>query len=369
MKVGIITMHKVINYGSILQAYALQEKLRQLGYDNEIIDYQFPPKVKVGKVTYLLRLLYSVVVNLLSFGALATKRSRFEKFHQTMLRTSKFSYNYESIHSNPPRYDLYITGSDQVWNPSFAGSDTSFLLSFVPKNSKCISYASSFAINEIPADFKELYAKELLKYQSISVREQSGLRIVKELINRDAKVVCDPTLLLKREDWDKLANQSKIKVDEPYILVYVLTYMYNPYPEIENLINKVQKELGNIKVIILEGRKQDVFRKNSRVIKDAGPNEFVYLFKKASFVITISFHGTAFSLIYGKPVYGVVKDVRSNDGRIISTLKKVDMSSSIIDYKDVDVVSKEQVSSLCCKEQDLQAFRDYSIGVLHEMLL
>lgn len=369
MKIGIITMHKVINFGSLLQAYALQEKIKQLGYENEIIDYDFPPKKNLSLVQRIIFWIYSFLVNVFSLGAIWRKKNRFKRFYNLNIRTTEKLYTNQSIHCNPPVYDIYMSGSDQVWNPNFIKADTSFLLSFAPLEKKHVSYASSFAVNELDENFCNLYAEYLGKYQNICVRERSGVDIVKSLTGKDAQLVCDPTILLTRDDWDKLANKSSLSIDEKYILVYVLNYMFNPYPKIEELIKAVQKELGNLKIIYLEGRKKDVFSRNSKVIKDAGPNEFLYLFKHASFVITTSFHGAAFSLIYGKPLYGVVKDVNSIDGRITSLLNRVGLNQAITCYNSVDVLPKEQLLSLSCSEQALEDFRQYSIFMLQNTLV
>lgn len=361
-------MHRVINYGSILQAYALQKKVNQLGYDSEIIDYLYPPKKKISYWKQAIMYLYRLGVDIFFGGVLRRKKKRFDSFYKNNLVVSPKIYSKQIITEEPPVYDIYMSGSDQVWNPNYIKDDTSFLLSFVPKGKKRVSYASSFAINEIPQEYSLLYKKELNKYHTISVRENTGINIVRKLTGCDAQVVCDPTLLLTRKEWDELANQSELKIKEKYILVYVLSYMFNPYPEIYNIVDNVQKELGNIKVIYLTGKKEDMFRPNSRLIKDAGPNEFVYLFKNATFVITTSFHGTAFSLIYGKPVYGVVKSELTKDGRIPSLLSKVQCEKSIISYKSDIISNCDELLSQKCSESLLQQFREESESLLSNML-
>lgn len=354
MKVGIITMHKVVNFGSVLQAYALQKYLLSIGYDNELINYDYhPPLQKKSLISKVFGLIVKVFFN----SVFERKFKRFEYFINKNLVIGKDLFTHETIFQNPPVYDIYMSGSDQVWNPKFVKNDTSFLLSFVPVSKPRISYASSFAITQLPVDVKRIYATELNKFQAISVRENSGTSIIRNLIGKDAELVCDPTLLLDRSDWDKIAMQSKLKIREPYILVYILTYMYDPYPEIDSLIRKIQKELDNMKLIILEGSKRDFFRSNSKVIKDAGPSEFIYLFKHASFVITTSFHGTAFSLIYGKPFYAVIKDSHSIDDRMPSILRKLNCKKSLINYTAPTIAPKSDLMSFKCDEKDLIEFR------------
>lgn len=330
-KIGFITMHRIQNYGSILQTYALQQKLKNIGVENEIIDYIFPSPSKKGIKSFCKDIVKYALDGLLGFPLMKQKK-RFKSFYKNNLIITPNAYDKKSIATNPPIFDAYISGSDQVWNPQTIKDDTTFLLSFVPDDKPRASFSSSFTMNELPKELHSVYTKELQKFSSISVREESGVSIVKSLIGKEAKLVCDPTLLLDKKDWDKIAAKSAITIKEKYILVYILAYMYNPYPEIDNLIEKVQKELGNLKVIYLTGRKEDLFKPNSRLIKDAGPNEFVYLFKNAEFVITTSFHGTVFSLIYNKPLYAVVKDLNTLDGRIPSLLAKAGCSSSLINY-------------------------------------
>ena len=368
MKIGFITMHRVLNYGSVLQAYALQQKIKELGVDNEIIDYQYHPDVEIKRKTIVQTLIYFLIE--LCFGfPLRRKKKRFQKFFNENLDLTPLSYTQESIAANPPCFDAYLSGSDQVWNPQFIKGDTSFLLSFVPEGKSRVAYASSFAINEIPENMRSVYARELNKFKQITVRERSGISIVKSLTGVDANLVCDPTLLLDKKDWSKIAAKSELKIREKYILVYVLSYMYNPYPEVYNIVDKVQRELGDMKVIYLIGRKDDLFRHNSRLIKDAGPNEFVYLFQNAEFVITTSFHGTVFSLIFGKPFYSVVKSLNFMDGRMQSLLKEVGCDDSLIEYKSKTIKNKEDFLSLKCKEESLILFRDKSKLVLENILI
>ena len=347
MKIGIITMHKVLNYGSALQAYALQQKLLSLGYENELIDYQYPRPVAKKKT---IKSFFSSVVifirNAIIGFPLEKKKRKFDLFYNQNFKLSKEYYTYESLQSNPPQYDVYITGSDQVWNPRFAGNDSNFFLSFAPDDKPKLSYAASFATSVIEDDKKGFYSKYLSRYDSISVRENTGVKLVKELTGKDAVLCCDPTILLTSEEWDKLAIQSQLEIKYKYILVYVLNYMIGDiYPEIQRTIDYVQKTLG-YKVIYLVGRKEDAFRKNSFLYKKGGPAEFIYLFKHAEFVITTSFHGVAFSLIYDKPLLGVVNMDKVDDTRIQSLLSVSGAENSVMDFRDKINMSATELLNL-----------------------
>lgn len=361
-------MHKVLNYGSALQAYALQQKLLSMGYDNELIDYKYPnPEKKRHTLKSILCDIVIFLRNAIIGFPTERKQRRFNKFYDKNFKLSEF-YTRDTIISNPPQYDAYITGSDQVWNPKFAGTDANFFLAFAPNDKLKFSYASSFATKEVTDNMKALYAKYLSRYDSISVREVTGVDIVRKLIGRDATVCCDPTILLTSDEWDKLAVQSTYDIKYKYILVYVLHYMIgNVFDEVQKITDYVQKTLG-LKVIYLIGRKEDAFRPNSRLIKDAGPAEFLYLIKNAEFVITTSFHGVAFSLIYHRPLFGVVDKQKVDDGRIQSILNITGASNSTWDYRQVPDLAKEDLMRLKGDENYINKLRMESSAYLSKAL-
>jgi len=324
--VGLITMHRVLNPGSALQAYALQRKVLELGYHCEIIDYVFPnnrhrPKDRVKN--RLKRNGRAFLSNLRWGFAPAIRKKRFQHFYDRCFSLSQQSYRcFEDIHNNPPSYDIYLTGSDQVWNPKHIKDDCTFFLSFCNQTkSPRIAFAASFATNYIPEELRDLYARHLASYNRISVREKSGIKLVSDLTGQKAEVVCDPTLLLDRNEWSRLAELSSIKIKHPYILAYVLNYAFNPHPQVDGMIEQVQARL-NMPVVYLNGRLADIRKKNSCVIKKAGPCEFLWLFRHADFILTTSLHGTAFALNFSKPFCSVIENAQ-NDSRILSLLQLV----------------------------------------------
>ena len=367
-KIGIITMHKVLNYGSALQAYALQKTIQNLGYDCEMIDYLYPNSYHLN-FSHKERTMTNFVKRVLSFlfgillGIEQKKNQKlFTAFYQKYFVLSKPYLTREAVQEAPPLYDLFLTGSDQVWNPRFIKGDTTFMLSFVPENSRCISYASSMATSNIPQEFRNCYANELKKYCCISVREESGKKIIKDLTGKEANVVCDPTILLTAKEWSDIANNSKFEINKPYILVYVLNYSFNPYPEIEKTIRIVQDEL-NLPMVILNGRKKDYLRKNAIFIKEAGPCEFVNLFKNATYIITTSFHGAVFSLIFDKPM-AVMIDDRKNDSRIFDLLRRCNKEQYAVTKNNPTQV----VMELLKDNSELNSFRDTSLLSLSQMI-
>lgn len=327
-KIGILTMHKVLNYGSALQAFALLHTLDKLQTDSVLIDYKFPNSIKRSIRTTIRRLF----INLLSGFVFTRKKKRFQRFYQTYFKCTPKVYNTpKELQKGKFDFDIYMTGSDQVWNPLHVKDDTSFLLPFTDKKATKLAYAASFATTEIPPHLKNKYSELLSEYKAISVREKSGITLAESLTGKKADLVCDPTLLLTKEEWSNLANQVPQRIKEPYILAYILTYAYNPYPEIDNIINEIQNKL-NLKLVILDGRAKDLKRKNCTVIKDAGPLEFLSLIKNASFIITTSFHGTAFALNFEKPFYSVVKSFDNKDSRLLSLLEYIDAKDRAIIY-------------------------------------
>jgi len=322
--VGLITMHRVLNAGSALQAYALQRKVQDLGYQCEIIDYVFPNKKQIDKECFLASLKRYARVELsnLAWGfPTRIRKKRFQNFYNRFYSlTPKMYTSPDDLHTDPPSYDVYLTGSDQVWNPRHIKDDTTFFLSFCKKKTAArISFASSFATNHIPDEYKKLYSRYLDSYNQISVRENTGVGIVAELTGKKAEVVCDPTLLLDGNQWSQLAELSSIKIKRPYILAYVLSYSFNPYPQIDTMIDQLQKQV-KMPVIYLNGRWADRKKGYGNVIKSAGPFEFLWLFQNADYVITTSLHGTAFALNFQKPFYSMIENSKK-DSRILSLLQ------------------------------------------------
>lgn len=367
MKVGIITMHKVLNYGSALQAYATQWIIRQVGFESELIDYEFKKPVRV--YSFKQKVLHAIVMIREFFRGFpqTKKKQRFEQFYSEYYTLTNEHYSADSILNNPPSFDVYMTGSDQVWNPRFAGNDVNFMLAFAPSEKSKISFASSFATNEIDEIHSKLYAPFLGNYDAISVREVSGVEIVKALTGKEAVVCCDPTLLLAKDVVSHLSSHSAIKIKYKYVLVYGLHYMFDPYPQIYNIVKHVCDEL-KCKVVYLDGRNSDLFKRNAKVVSSAGPCEFLWLFEHAEFVITTSFHGTVFSLIYNKPFFGVIDKKSKDDSRISSLCMLSNAQKSLIDYRSIPKENITELMSLKGNNDALQKMRADALSYLKKNL-
>ena len=365
IKIGIITMHKVLNAGSSLQAWALYHKIEQLGYSCEIIDYQYPNQFhRSQQQTIDTRhdLIRSWINRGKYFLLYRTKKQhqRFSKFWQSSWQSSAPYNTPKSLQLNPPRYDIYIVGSDQVWNLKCMYGDPSFFCAFA-KDKPRISYASSFAQADIPDELYKTYETLLSGFSSISVREEGARDLVRKLTGKDATVVCDPTLLLTKQDYAPFIAKSEIKIKKPYILAYILSYAYNPYPTILEVIEKVSRE-----------RKLPVFYMMANTIDDyhfghsitnAGPNEFLSLIANAECVVTSSFHGVAFALNFEKDFYAVLPKNVDNNNRIYSLLNIVGAQDRIVQNDPNFHISQRSINYNDITKR-IKLFRDRSIEYL-----
>lgn len=342
--IGIITILKVENYGAELQAYALQRKLCLMGYKAEIIDYLFykNPKAKWEKRSrpfypYPLKdrikelLMACKEWFLKKVLHLGLKRQKlFDEFHNEFTKTSRTYTSFSELYGNPPHYDAYCVGSDQVWNPRCYTNIAPYFLSFAPEGSIKLSYASSFGCSQVPDAAKEMYSQHLKSLDHIAVRESDGVRLVKELSGKDAKLVLDPTLLLDKEEW-KRVEHAVPNTPGKYILVYEL----RKSSFMDDLAKTIAKESGCTIVKVLGHH--PLFRREQAevfIAENVGPSEFIYLLRNANFVITNSFHGTAFSINFNKPFFSVLQRGRINNSRQLSLLDLCALSERAVYEED-----------------------------------
>ena len=334
--IGIITIHKINNYGSVFQAYALQKACEDLGYKVEIIDYNFPnsfhlPQKYASKVDThpnepkWIKFLYA-------FDLIKQHKS-IRNFVQKYENLSRNQYdNPSDLEIAPPHYDVYITGSDQLWNPRHCNADPAFMLHFAPDNALKISYAASIGANSIPSELHSQYQKLLKRYAHIAVRENSGVLVVKEITGKEATVVLDPTLLLDRNQWNQIATPRRL-FKKKYILCYFLNYTFNAFPYVDHLAEYMQKQTGyEIVRVARPPHKLGLPHTHYRV--GASPEDFLALIRDAEMVLTTSFHGTAFAVNYGKPVFTVVQDRNSSDSRQVSLMQNLGLEEQVLTITD-----------------------------------
>lgn len=327
-KIGLVTIYQVPNYGSVLQCYATQKVLTDLGHDCRLIRYKFPNDwhFKQGLTkTSSFRRLFRKFFPKKKDRVLDTFRNNYYNF------TKQYKSLEELCREDWSSYDCFVVGSDQVWNTKFTCGDVFFLLAFTPKGKGRFAIASSFASKHLPEAFHTIFKDELSKFSAISVRENNGLDIIRKdlSINKPVTVVLDPTLFLTKNEWMSICKLSRPTPQKPYILFYMWTYAFEPRPYIYEVAKYFQDKL-DCDVISLEGFEENHYTQSMRMQNrtDASIEEFLELFDNAKLVITSSFHGTAFSLNFGKPFISVVPD-NNEDDRQTSLIKEFGLTNCI----------------------------------------
>lgn len=328
-----ITFHGSHNYGSNLQAYALQHVIQSMGYENEILNLRTPVQKDLYKVirhNIAFRSGIKNLLHLLHYKSLKIAENKFENFICQNLNITNEYASEDDLKSATLEYEVYIAGSDQIWNPIPRDFDWAYFLSFV-KSGKKISYASSFgqlaSLGDI--DTQKRMANLLKQFDAISVREQSAADNVKKLIGVEPPTVLDPTLLLRKAQWHSLIANKKRLVKDDYIYFYSLVAT----PERMHIIKKVAKTLGLPVVVSYFSNQYDVF---NPFIKryDSGPLDFLTLIRDAKLVVTSSFHGTVFSTLLNVPFFAM--DGMA-DARISTFLKTVGLENREIISSNVEV--------------------------------
>lgn len=340
-KIGIITVVNVNNYGAELQAFALNRKLTDLGYDNEIIDYLYyihpkyeerPNSKPIFNISFKNKLKWKILktinfaVRTIWSKEAKNRDERFSSFHKKNTKLSQTYTNIDQLYKAKMNYDIYMVGSDQVWNPQTQTSLLPYFLTFAPKGKKKISFAPSFGESNISEENLSVYKECLNSFDALSCREKEGAEMIKEITGRDATHVVDPTLLLSKDEWLKFANIPVLTSDQPYILIYVITY--SPY--IKKLAEFLSAATGYRLVRICKSAGKEDSQSATENIIDAGPAEFIGYYSKASMVVTNSFHGTVFSTIFNKPFYTVVPGHKTNTIRQRDYLKLLGLENRLV---------------------------------------
>ena len=338
MNINTITCHDVYNLGASLQAYALQHYLESQGHNVHIIDYKPDYLSRHFKLLAVSNSIYDkplikqlYLLAKLPGRLLALKRKKvFDAYTAKYLKLTKRYNSYDALKSDPPYADCYIAGSDQIWNTLFQnGRDAAFYLDFGPADVKRISYAASFATPSIVPEFKDFVVNKLKKIDAISVREKISLQLLNELGREDGVAVCDPVFLLSREEWNTVSDGTLDKdvLKEKYLLVYLT----DNSPLIERIAQKIKQNTG-WKIYSVGATKA---RCSDMSFKNAGPLEFVQFIKNAQFVISNSFHATAFSLIMGTK-FCVVNRADAINERMKSILEDYGLSNRFVsEYDDM----------------------------------
>ena len=325
-KIAILTINDDNNYGNRLQNYAVQETLKKKNIKVETIYNQVN---MIGK-NYIKRKIKDSIKMIMPLKRNYRRKNCFTKFDKS-IKYSKYHIDKNHIPANlGEKYDAFITGSDQVWNPNFGRMSDIDFLTFASKE-KRNSFSASFGINEVPENMKEYYKKNLLGLNNISVREEAGKRIIEELTGRnDVEVLVDPTMLLTAEEWDKVSQKPKQLKTDKYILNYFLGELSESR---KKEIDRIAKENGCEVINILD---------KNNTFYQTGPSEFLYLEKNAFLICTDSFHSCVFAILYNRPfiVFNREDKMVSMNSRIDTLLSKFKLEDRIYKGK----IKKEDLS-------------------------
>jgi len=355
MKVGILTFPNSTSYGATLQMYALCHTVDKLGHNAESINY-YSEYMKSGKhvtKTAGKRSLHDIV----RYGAKAILHPRFEKkFHDferknVALYPRHYIVDKTLLSLADERYDAVICGSDQVWNPDITGKDISYFLDFCGENTRRISYAPSFGIENLPDDFYTLAQEQIKKFDFLSVREESGLELIKQMTGKECPIVTDPTFLLSSDEWEKIEKSHPLGKGD-----YILCYAVRSSQSLVKYCKALAEKTG-LKIIVIGGNFIKRFKNRDKMIDyavDVSPEEWLYLVHHAKYVVTNSFHGTAFSINYRKAFYlELSSKANSRLEYIVSSIglenriveSNADIEPSTIDYTDAERKLKAIVGS------------------------
>ena len=381
-KIGIITTFKANNYGAELQAFALQNKLKRLGYDSYLIDYLFyknrqhkPCKESRPLRKFTLskslknKFLYRIVLPLIDLygdyfnNDLRIRKKNFLSFHEKNSNLTQTFYSYKELYNTNFDFDVYCVGSDQVWNPNTATSIEPYFLTFAPHKAKKISYASSFGVSKIQEpELRNRYKQLLNNIKILSSREMQRVQLIKEITGRDAINVLDPTLLLNKKEWEEFAICDNAYKNGKYIVLYNI----HESDAILSLAYKIHKETG---YPILKICKRAILLpkyKNVINIKTAGPAEFIGLIKNAGFVITNSFHGTVFSILFEKKFFSIMPEKANNNSRVEDFLRLLKLEDRLFYDSSIPINSIEYNTPINYEsvKQSINYYKDKSIEYL-----
>lgn len=368
MKIGIITVHKSPNYGACLQSYALWRYLDGQGHDVEIIDLyrphqkeyvksrRFQPMRPVrrtllghGKTLVKKLLGWQKKQNLFSEAA----KVKFDDFNAQINYSIPY-YGIDELYANPPQYDLYVSGSDQLWNPTQQFCMEPYFLTFLDEDKKRISYASSIGITKLTTEEKEKFKKWLSSYSAISVRELQAKNLLDALsIGKEIHQVADPTFLLDASEWRNMAVSPRS--DTPYILLFSLQWSKG----LVDYALQLSHESG-LRLVVLNQKQPLPAVGDYTPVTDAGPKDFLGYIRQAEHVITDSFHATVFSIIMdAKNFTTYISPSNQRGSRIVDLLDTYSLSNHLINdfnanYKalQANVINRESVMEILNKEQE-----------------
>lgn len=353
MKVAVITRHSIFNYGSLLQTIAIEASIEELGYECDIIDYQrsdedyhkiadvLVKKTKWNK-NWILRTVYKTIQS----PKFRMMGKHFEKLRNGTINTTKVYRSLDELRQDKPIADIYMTGSDQVWGP--IGDDIydpAYFLDFTNPGDICVSYAASFGKTNFTNEILTAFQKQLKKYDALTVREKSAVDIIKKLKFQNVEQVLDPTLLHDSSYWSKMIRDEMPK---DYILIYQL---HNNTQMMEYAYNLAKKT--GLQLITMSSTVQHLAHRGSTHVFMPTLSEWLGYIKNARFMITDSFHGTAFAINFNTQFVNVlpegtatrnqsILELTGLQNRVVTNYEDFSPFENQIDYKSVNNVIQEK---------------------------
>ena len=334
-RVGIITFLHNDNYGSSLQAYALQRTIRDMGHECEHLDYQPDSREKIRNLLASGNSLKLILDGIRKRSVKAGQQGAREKssaipaFYQRKMKLSPACRNQAELSAAAERYDVLICGSDQIWNPVWM--NPAYFLTFAPERIPRIAYAASLGVSRMPEDSKVRKIQKWTEgFRAISVREKEGAALLKQMTGLEAEVMPDPVCLLSPAEWADAAAPGPS--DEPYLLCYFI----GENPAYWEKVSRLEAQTG-LKVIVMPVTAES-YRSGYTLLDGAGPEEFLGAMESAALLCTDSFHGLAFGTIFGIRTE-LIRRYREDDPE--SKNSRVDHFRRLTAEKGMDEIRRE----------------------------
>lgn len=360
MKIGILTFQNTLNYGALLQAYALQETLSRMGNVVEIIDYinsrvAYRETPQIPSVHEWIKHPRGSWRFFKTYRSLSTRKNTFDRFATKYLSLSTQMVKQSELSE---AYDVVVVGSDQIWNLGCTGNDLFYFLGDLDRSdTKTISYAASFGSGVFSEDYQKQCASALKKFDAISVRESSGQEIISELIGKNVPLVLDPTLLLEKSDWEMLTAPSAEKT--PYVFAYIVSERKETIKFAKKLAKRNQAQL-----VLVDCYNGCTLLDKGRYRNSVSPEEFLSLISQAQCVVTSSYHGLALSLALQKEVYYALSSKAGNRNSRLETLAAL----VGIQHRNISGQYSPQPLDYCEINKRLSLAREESLGFLETNL-
>ena len=357
-RIGILTFHDTLNYGASMQCYALQKKLALMGANVQVIDYKCPKFVREYSPFYISQLNFrKILYMLVALKMNIIKQCKKKKFQKKHMRLSK-TYTPGTISEANDEYATIIIGSDQVWNWHLTGFDKTYFLDFVKPGIRKYAYAASFGVSEIETDKQEEYQRLLEGYVAISVREESGVKLIEQMRKETPQIVVDPVLLLTAREWKKVAVAPSMK---GYILLYSINDTI-AYEYAKTLVGATGKQLVYLSAPL---KKYGSFKK----VTAPGPDEFLGWFYSADYIVTDSFHGVVTAILFHKQFVALQdrSKIANANSRVWDLLGRLSLTNRVVDsIEQIDVMKK--VIDYVQVQHKLDSYINISIKFLEKIV-